>query len=181
MYPNSMQMRMKITRATLTPYNEYGISFKTCCTNTDLKHAYLPLVTKMNFRELDIHAHWWSHAKAPIRLLQPNCESPTPPSPTPHTMSKVRTHLTIGELIRKKVTMRFHSSEFPPDNFHIYPELSWGHRLSLRHKLGLLEDTMIDLLPMIQGQKVNPIIRPDIHSPTSLTPLMFTHIYTSHT
>lgn len=40
---------------------------------------------------------------------------------------------------------------------------------------------LIDLLPMTQGQKVNPIIRPDIHSPTSPTPLMFTHIYTSHT
>lgn len=107
-------MWMKMTRATLTPYNEYNVSLKPHCTNTDLKHAYLPQAAKMNFRKPDFHAHWWSHREAPICLQQPGCESPPPP-PSPHTMSKLRTHLMIRELIRKRwqwgfTTLNFHQT-----------------------------------------------------------------------
>lgn len=74
-------MWMKITRATLTPYNEHSASSKTHCTNTDLKHAYLAQAAEMNFRKPDFHAHWWSHSVAPIRLPPPGCESTPPPPP----------------------------------------------------------------------------------------------------
>lgn len=96
-------MTMTMTRASLTPCNEPSVSLNT---NTDLKHAYLPQATKMNFRKPGSRAHWWSRSKAPVHLRQPACV--TPPNtflPTllpPHTMSKVRTHLMIWELIRKR-------------------------------------------------------------------------------
>ena len=54
---NSMQMWMKITRATLTPCNEHSVSSKAHCTNTDPKHAYLAQAAEMNFRKPDFHAH----------------------------------------------------------------------------------------------------------------------------
>lgn len=68
-------MRKKITRATLTPYNEHGVSSKTHSTNANLTHAYLARAAEMNFRKPDFHAHWWSYDVAPICLPQPGYAS----------------------------------------------------------------------------------------------------------
>ena len=115
-------MGMKITRATLTPYNEHGISSKSRSTNTDLKHAYLAQAAEMNFRQPDFHAHWWRHSSSPS---PPTTVSPhllllllLPFSPSPRTMSKLRTHLTIGELIRKRLQWGLTPPNFQHPIFH---------------------------------------------------------------
>ena len=113
-------MWMKITRATLTPYNEQHVSSKTHCTNTDLKHAYLAQAAEINFRKPDFHAHWWSHSVAPLCLPLQDCKSmPPPPCPPPQAMSELRIHLTIRELIRKRWQWGFTTLNFHQPILHI--------------------------------------------------------------
>lgn len=112
-------MWMKITRATLTPYNEHSVSSKTQCTNTDLKHAYVAQTAEMNFRKPDFHAHWWTtvllpfafhHQAVGLHLLLPLF---------PQAMSELRTHLMIRELIRKRWQWGFTTLNFHQPIFHI--------------------------------------------------------------
>lgn len=112
-------MWMKITRATLTPYNEQGASSDTHCTNTDLKHAYLAQAAEMNFRKPDFHAHLMKpQCILPFAFHKPGYKS-TPPPPPPRAMLELRTHLTIRELIRKRWQWGFATPNFHQPILHI--------------------------------------------------------------
>lgn len=105
---------MKITRATLTPYNEYGIS-----KNVTHKHwpeTYLSATgDKIEFPEARLsYTLMKLRTSSYLPFNNHNVSHPLPP-PSPHTMSKLRTHLMIRELIRKRwqwgfTTLNFHQT-----------------------------------------------------------------------
>lgn len=181
-------MWVKITRATLTPYNEHSVSSKTHCTNTDLKHAYLAQAAEMNFRKPDFHAHWWCHSIAPVHLPQPGCKS-TPPPFFPQAMSELRTHLMIRELIRKRWQWGFTTLNFHQPIFHIspcYPEHGQGHwrGLPLNDETRLLgEEIRAPFAPYSsqQGPRTTPHYKPSYILHSRVRDQECSRIHTLHT
>lgn len=108
---NRILMWIKTTRATLTPRNECSVFWKTRCTDTDSKHAYLAQGGRNEFPETCLSC----------TLMKARCSfclSP-PAAPLLEAASELGTRLAIGELIRKRWQWGFATVNFHQPVFHI--------------------------------------------------------------